>query len=101
MQINRHNGTSFGRNAAKTGGIACWGCGKEGTLLLQCENKACIKKFKAKQARKGKAFMKPSENGEQYFNVSSKGTKREEDFILDKYCGYDVGNELHQSNNQM
>jgi hypothetical protein len=61
----------------------------------------CIKKFKAKQARKGKAFMKPSKNGEQHFNVLSKGTKREEDFILDEYCGYDVGNEFHQSNNQI
>jgi hypothetical protein len=39
MQISDHNGTLFMQNAAKTGGIACWGCGKVGTLLSQCENK--------------------------------------------------------------
>jgi hypothetical protein len=35
------------------------------------------------------------------FNVPSKGIKKEEDFILDKYCGYDKGNEFHQSDNQV
>jgi hypothetical protein len=101
IQFKGHNETSFVQNVAKTGGIACWGCGKEGTLLLQCENETCIKKFKAKQARKGKTFTKPNENGEQHFNVPSKGIKREEDFILDEYCGYDIGNEFHQTNNRM
>jgi hypothetical protein len=37
MQINGHNGDLFVQNPEKTGGIACWGYGKEGTLLLQCK----------------------------------------------------------------
>jgi hypothetical protein len=100
MQFSGHDWTSFVQNTAKTGGIACWGCGKEGTLLLLCENETCIKKFKAKQARKGKAFMKSSKKGEQYFNVPNKDIMREDNFILDIYYEYDVRNEFHQSNNQ-
>jgi hypothetical protein len=79
MQISGHNGTLIVQNAKNNGGITCWGCGKVGTLLSQCENKASIKKFEAKHSRKGKTSIKSSEKGEQHFNVPRKGIKKEED----------------------
>jgi hypothetical protein len=62
-----YNGSSFTQEGGKGSGIACWGCGKEGIVLSQCTNTACIKRYKIKQE---KMSVKATEKGEQHINVA-------------------------------
>jgi hypothetical protein len=44
------NGASSTQDGTRSsGGITCWGCGKDGVTLAQCPNTNCVKKFKEKQ----------------------------------------------------
>jgi hypothetical protein len=81
-------GTSFAQEVAKTsGGVTCWGCGKEGIVMSERTNEVCIKKWKAKQERK------VTENivGQQHLNVGSDTVfefNDTEEFSLNEYIGF-------------
>ena len=86
-------GTSFTQEETKpksnTSTIACWGCGKEGIVQSDCNNPACVEKWKAKLSRKGMTA-----EGQQHLNVddaegaSSFDFKDTNDFALDDYAGF-------------
>jgi hypothetical protein len=47
--------------------------------------------------KKTETYTKASVKGVQHFNLPLKEADDSEEFVLDKYCGYDVGNEFHQA----
>jgi hypothetical protein len=94
------NGASFLQDNI---GITCWGCGKEGVTLAECKNESCLKKYKARQERKGMMSESSLEKGQQLFNAKmdmnvfdNTDYRVKDEIIYDEYCGYDVGNEFHQ-----
>jgi hypothetical protein len=102
MTGTTNNGTSFAQDGAKRSIIpSCWGCGKEGVMLSQCNNESCMKRFKAKQARKTELAVKTSGRGEQHFNAAKQAQVEQQEegdgFTIDEYYRYDVGHEFHQT----
>ena len=91
------SGASFVQDATKSsGGITCWGCGKDGVTLAQCTNTNCVKKHKARLERK-----QPShDQGQQHLNMISSREIKSTSYLQDdsdkEYCGYHVGTDFHQ-----
>jgi hypothetical protein len=100
MQISGHYGISFVQNANRleespVGDVEKWvHCYHNvKTIHVLKNSRQCM--------QEGQDSHEVQQKGGQHFNVISKGVKKEEDFILEKYCRYDVGNEFHQSDNQV
>jgi hypothetical protein len=91
------NGASFTQDGTKSsGGITCWGCGKDGITLAQCTNTSCVKRYKAKQESKQSMY----DQGQQHLNMvrdhEVEPTTYQQDDSDKEYCSYYVGADFHQ-----